>query len=98
MILFKDASYPMADFAKYQAEWGKEPHSIAPCRSSSMPHVMTFASPPARRASVWAAKPYGQNNSGYQNSLDQHRASAPSMSTELASMGVASKPNRHPRR
>ncbi len=28
MILFKDASYPMADFAKYQAEWGKEPHSI----------------------------------------------------------------------
>ena len=28
MILFKDASYAMADFAKYQADWHKEPHSI----------------------------------------------------------------------
>ena len=28
MILFKDASYTMAGFAKYQAEWHKEPHSI----------------------------------------------------------------------
>ena len=28
MILFKDASYTMAEFAKYQAAWSKEPHSI----------------------------------------------------------------------
>ena len=28
MILLKGASYTMAEFAKYQAEWTKEPHSI----------------------------------------------------------------------